>query len=114
MKKHRTVSTLPARSLLCCALAASLFATTPAMAQSSNATLRGQVASAQSKLTAAQDALGQASLTSSIAGTVAAVNVAVGETVRIRLRQDLPGPRMYHCHILEHEDAGMMGQFTVT
>ena len=41
MKKHRTVSTLPARSLLCCALAASLFATTPAMAQSSNATLRG-------------------------------------------------------------------------
>ncbi|WP_372361721.1 TonB-dependent receptor domain-containing protein [Xanthomonas sp. NCPPB 1325] len=48
MKTHRTVSTLPARSLLCCALAASLFATTPAMAQSSNATLRGQVASAQS------------------------------------------------------------------
>ncbi|MCF5929758.1 carboxypeptidase-like regulatory domain-containing protein, partial [Xanthomonas perforans] len=48
MKNHRTVSTLPARSLLCCALAASLFATTPAMAQSSNATLRGQVASAQS------------------------------------------------------------------
>jgi len=23
-------------------------------------------------------------------------------------------PFMYHCHILEHEDAGMMGQFTVT
>ncbi|MEM7197378.1 MAG: multicopper oxidase domain-containing protein [Pseudomonadota bacterium] len=23
-------------------------------------------------------------------------------------------PYMYHCHILEHEDAGMMGQFTVT
>ena len=22
-------------------------------------------------------------------------------------------PYMYHCHILEHEDAGMMGQFTV-
>ncbi|PQM56380.1 MAG: hypothetical protein CML39_04910, partial [Rhodobacteraceae bacterium] len=21
---------------------------------------------------------------------------------------------MYHCHILEHEDCGMMGQFTVT
>ena len=21
---------------------------------------------------------------------------------------------MYHCHILEHEDAGMMGQFLVT
>ena len=23
-------------------------------------------------------------------------------------------PYMYHCHILEHEDAGMMGQFVVT
>lgn len=23
-------------------------------------------------------------------------------------------PFMYHCHILEHEDMGMMGQFTVT
>lgn len=23
-------------------------------------------------------------------------------------------PYMYHCHILEHEDSGMMGQFTVT
>ena len=22
-------------------------------------------------------------------------------------------PFMYHCHILEHEDSGMMGQFTV-
>ena len=23
-------------------------------------------------------------------------------------------PYIYHCHILEHEDRGMMGQFTVT
>jgi FtsP/CotA-like multicopper oxidase with cupredoxin domain len=23
-------------------------------------------------------------------------------------------PYMYHCHMLEHEDGGMMGQFTVT
>ena len=23
-------------------------------------------------------------------------------------------PYMYHCHILEHEDVGMMGQFTVS
>nr|MDJ0937381.1 multicopper oxidase domain-containing protein [Kiloniellales bacterium] len=23
-------------------------------------------------------------------------------------------PYMYHCHILEHEDRGMMGQFTVS
>lgn len=37
------------------------------------------------------------------------VNVPPGETVRILLRQDAPGLRMYHCHILEHEDQGMMG-----
>jgi FtsP/CotA-like multicopper oxidase with cupredoxin domain len=37
------------------------------------------------------------------------VNVARGETVRILLRQDRPGLRMYHCHILEHEQLGMMG-----
>lgn len=37
------------------------------------------------------------------------VNIVGGETVRILLRQDLPGPRMYHCHILEHEQLGMMG-----
>ncbi len=27
---------------------------------------------------------------------------------------DANAPYMYHCHILEHEDAGMMGQFTVS
>lgn len=37
------------------------------------------------------------------------VNVARGETVRLVLRQERPGPRMYHCHILEHEQLGMMG-----
>ncbi len=40
-----------------------------------------------------------------------------GET-EILVRFDHLAPRetpyMYHCHILEHEDAGMMGQFTVT
>lgn len=41
------------------------------------------------------------------------VNIAAGETVRILLRQDLPGPRMYHCHILEHEQLGMMGTIDV-
>ncbi|RZS77891.1 bilirubin oxidase [Phyllobacterium myrsinacearum] len=41
------------------------------------------------------------------------VNVVAGETVRILLRQDLPGPRMYHCHILEHEQLGMMGTVDV-
>ncbi|MDG4883947.1 multicopper oxidase family protein [Mesorhizobium sp. WSM4884] len=37
------------------------------------------------------------------------VNVARGETVRLVTRQERPGPRMYHCHILEHEQLGMMG-----
>lgn len=40
-----------------------------------------------------------------------------GETVRLLVRfdhyADAERPYMYHCHILEHEDAGMMGQFTV-
>ena len=40
-----------------------------------------------------------------------------GETVRLLVRfehySDPERPYMYHCHILEHEDAGMMGQFTV-
>jgi bilirubin oxidase len=41
------------------------------------------------------------------------VNVPSGETVRIAVRQELPGLRMYHCHILEHEDQGMMGMVNV-
>ena len=36
------------------------------------------------------------------------VNVRAGETVRIKIRQDYPGLRMLHCHILEHEVQGMM------
>lgn len=42
------------------------------------------------------------------------INVAQGETVRLLLKQDLPGQRMYHCHILEHEQLGMMGIVDVT
>ena len=37
------------------------------------------------------------------------VNVPAGESVTIKVRQTMPGKRMFHCHILEHEDAGMMG-----
>ena len=33
--------------------------------------------------------------------------------VRFDKRAEKETPFMYHCHILEHEDAGMMGQFTV-
>ncbi|MFC6840158.1 TonB-dependent receptor [Xanthomonas theicola] len=47
MKRTRCGSNLPARSLLCCALASCLFTAMPALAQSSSATLRGQVAAAQ-------------------------------------------------------------------
>jgi FtsP/CotA-like multicopper oxidase with cupredoxin domain len=42
--------------------------------------------------------------------------VRVGEPVRLLVRFTQPAttaPFMYHCHILEHEDHGMMGQFTV-
>lgn len=41
------------------------------------------------------------------------VNLKAGEQVRIRLRIDTPGRRMFHCHILEHEAQGMMGVITV-
>ena len=41
------------------------------------------------------------------------VNIVQGETVRVKMRQSFVGLRMYHCHILEHEDAGMMGTLQV-
>lgn len=41
------------------------------------------------------------------------VLVNPNETVRVIARFDYKGLYMYHCHILEHEDAGMMGQFEV-
>ena len=41
------------------------------------------------------------------------VNIARGETVRLNIRQAMAGKRMYHCHILEHEDQGMMGTLDV-
>ncbi len=43
--------------------------------------------------------------------------VVVQEPVELLVRFTQPAreaPFMYHCHILEHEDSGMMGQFTVT
>ena len=41
------------------------------------------------------------------------VLVNPNETVRVIARFEHKGIYMYHCHILEHEDAGMMGQFEV-
>ncbi len=37
------------------------------------------------------------------------VNITSKETVRIKVRHSTAGLRMYHCHILEHENSGMMG-----
>ena len=38
------------------------------------------------------------------------VLVPTGETVRIRIPfKDYPGKTVYHCHILDHEELGMMG-----
>lgn len=38
------------------------------------------------------------------------VNVRAYETVRIRIPfRNFPGKTVYHCHILDHEDQGMMG-----
>lgn len=45
------------------------------------------------------------------------VMVNPNEQVKVIMKfpkfSDVKAPYMYHCHILEHEDAGMMGQFTV-
>ncbi len=45
------------------------------------------------------------------------VFLAPGDRVSLLVRHtdyaDKRNPYMFHCHILEHEDAGMMGQFTV-
>lgn len=38
------------------------------------------------------------------------INLRPYETVTLRMKQDFTGLRMYHCHILEHETLGMMGQ----
>ncbi|MEQ6390249.1 multicopper oxidase domain-containing protein [Bacillaceae bacterium S4-13-58] len=36
-----------------------------------------------------------------------------GDKVKVIAQFKYPGMFMYHCHILEHEDSGMMGQFQV-
>ena len=45
------------------------------------------------------------------------VVVRPGETVPLLMRftdyADAETPYMFHCHILQHEDQGMMGQFVV-
>lgn len=41
------------------------------------------------------------------------VNVRSQEIVRVKMVQETAGDWMYHCHILEHEDLGMMGTLRV-
>lgn len=41
------------------------------------------------------------------------VNLQPGETVHVLMLQDKPGMRMFHCHIIEHEELGMMGNLMV-
>jgi len=45
------------------------------------------------------------------------VRLEAGDSVKVVIQMsdytDNTNPYMYHCHILEHEDAGMMGQFLV-
>ena len=43
------------------------------------------------------------------------VLVRAGERVRVRMAfQDFIGKLMYHCHILDHEDLGMMGVLEIS
>ncbi len=41
------------------------------------------------------------------------IPVGPGETVRLKVIFPLTGIFMYHCHIIEHEDAGMMAQIEI-
>ena len=42
------------------------------------------------------------------------INVPANATMRIRMRlDDHPGTWMFHCHILEHAERGMMGELVV-
>ena len=41
------------------------------------------------------------------------VTIEAGETVQLEIEFPEKGIFMYHCHILEHEDSGMMGQVGV-
>lgn len=48
-----------------------------------------------------------------VVGLKDTINLKPYETARIKTRQLQKGLRMYHCHILEHEGLGMMGQLEV-
>jgi len=42
------------------------------------------------------------------------INVPAGQAMKFRVRfEDNPGMWMFHCHILEHAERGMMGELEV-
>ncbi len=41
------------------------------------------------------------------------VNVPQGKTVRFAVKYGPEGRWMYHCHILEHAERGMMGELSI-
>lgn len=41
------------------------------------------------------------------------INVRPNESIRLRMKQSFKGIYMFHCHILEHESLGMMGNLSV-
>ncbi|WP_300363714.1 multicopper oxidase domain-containing protein [Fusobacterium sp.] len=41
------------------------------------------------------------------------VNIGAGENIKILIEYKADGIVVYHCHILEHEEMGMMGQFYI-
>ncbi len=52
-----------------------------------------------------------------LAGWKDTVLIAPGDSVELRMRftdfADANSPYMFHCHLLRHEDQGLMGQFVV-
>ncbi len=42
------------------------------------------------------------------------INVRSGELIRLKMKQNYKGIKMFHCHILDHEDHGMMGMMKVS
>jgi FtsP/CotA-like multicopper oxidase with cupredoxin domain len=62
-------------------------------------------------------ALSRGALAANELGLKDTIVVRPGETARIIMQftdfADAMTPYMYHCHILDHEDEGMMGQFLV-
>jgi len=46
-------------------------------------------------------------------GYMVSINIDKGEEVKLIVKFNSIGTYMYHCHILEHEEEGMMGQIKI-